>query len=328
MVREISPARDLKSYLALTRLLQREQPHVILTIGPKAGLIGGLAGATSNIATLIQTKWGLRLETERGSMRLLLAAAEWISGQLADWTFFDGRRAMVKAVELGLVPIQNARLIGNGSSNGIDTDRFSRSAANLASAEAFKQRLSIPRGARLLGFVGRICRDKGLAELNDLWQQLSGRQPELHLAVIGSNECKYANECRWLEQLKCLRNVHLTGPLSGMEAIYPALDVLVVPSHREGFSMVVLEGAAAEVPAVGFDVTGVSDAVVDGKTGLLAQFGNIESLLTNVEIYLRNEALRLAHGAAARKRVLTDFSREQIWECYHQALLEATNGKQ
>jgi glycosyltransferase involved in cell wall biosynthesis len=95
--------------------------------------------------------------------------------------------------------------------------------------------------------------------------------------------------------------------------MYPAMDVLVFPSRREGFPNVPLEAAAAGVPTVGYRVTGVEDAIVDGVTGTLVDVGNLDAMTSAVLRYLEDVAVRRQHGLAARARAIQSFSRERIW---------------
>ncbi len=92
--------------------------------------------------------------------------------------------------------------------------------------------------------------------------------------------------------------------------------------------MVILEAAAAGIPSVAFDVTGVRDAVVDGKTGLLATFGDDITLAEHCVRYLQNDQLRQSHGDFAQRRASADFRKCDLWRAYfdHYAGLAWENG--
>jgi hypothetical protein len=92
------------------------------------------------------------------------------------------------------------------------------------------------------------------------------------------------------------------------------MDVLALPSFREGFPIVPLEAAAAQIPTVTFKATGSVDAVIDGVTGIVVPLGDVNSLARALQRYLENDLLRFEHGRAGRKRALLHFRSEAVWE--------------
>jgi glycosyltransferase involved in cell wall biosynthesis len=93
-------------------------------------------------------------------------------------------------------------------------------------------------------------------------------------------------------------------------------DFLCLPSHREGFGMVILEAAACGIPSIGSDIYGIQDAIVHNKTGLLFEKSNPEYLSKSIKILTNNKQLRLKMGQNANKRVLENFSKEFVVKEY------------
>ena len=174
------------------------------------------------------------------------------------------------AIAEGLVDSGRIEVLGHGSINGVDAEgRFRPGPESDAARSAERARWGIPDDALVIGFVGRVVRDKGLAELADAWKGLRGQFPTAHLldrrprgiggpapprhhGGIAGGSARAPDGVRWD-----------TPPL------FAAMDVVVLPSYREGFGVVLLEGAAMALPVVGTDIPGGREALVDGITGLL-----------------------------------------------------------
>ena len=328
MRRSISPWHDLVSTLQLTHQLWRLKPEVVVTIGPKAGLLGGVASCIIGVPCRIQTKWGIRLETTTGLLRRVLTVADKIAGACAHLILCDSLSGKQRTAELGLAPAHKIRVVANGSANGINTKRFAINPANQAAASAFRAELGISSTAPLVGFVGRLNLDKGLIELREAWALIVAQRPDATLAIIGEDECKSTEEKLALAQLKQSLGVKILGPRTGVEGLFMAMDVFLMPSHREGFGVVVLEAAAMEVPTVGFNVTGMKDSVLNHTTGVLVELGDVKGLARATLTYLGDVQLKKQHGQKGRQRVEADFRPATVWRGYFETyrdLAEARN---
>jgi glycosyltransferase involved in cell wall biosynthesis len=191
-------------------------------------------------------------------------------------------------------------------------------------AVVVRERLAIPGDALVVGFVGRLVRDKGVVELADAFARLKERFPGLHLVMAGPFEERDAVSATVRRSLESDPAVHLLGAVDDPAPIYAASDVVALPTYREGFPNVPLEAAAMGVPVVATRVEGCVDAVVDGVTGTLVPPRDASALAGALATYLDSVTLRTAHGQAARARVETSFRSERIWEAllaeYDQAL--------
>jgi lipopolysaccharide/colanic/teichoic acid biosynthesis glycosyltransferase len=106
--------------------------------------------------------------------------------------------------------------------------------------------------------------------------------------------------------------------------VYRAIDLLCLPSYREGFPVTLLEAAAMQLPVVATDIPGCVDAVDDGVTGLLCAPRDADALRTALGTAMRSEELRRRMGRAARARVLEHFAQQPLWSQFHDEYRAAT----
>jgi glycosyltransferase involved in cell wall biosynthesis len=237
---------------------------------------------------------------------------ERISCSMASRVLCVSKSVRQMAIDERIVDAGSIEVPCNGSINGIDSNRFQppTQSARLAA----RSRFGIPLNATVIGFVGRIVRDKGIVDLVKAFSLLKKRTPDVRLLVVGAFE---PQDPIPVDAERLLRNdphIHLAGLVGDMPAAYASMDVLVLPSYREGLGLVTLEAAAMGLPAVATRIPGCIDAVVDGVTGTLVPARS-------------DPALRLAHGGAGRIRVIAEFRTESIWEATLQVYREILAGR-
>jgi glycosyltransferase involved in cell wall biosynthesis len=311
MAREIEPFRDLISLLRLLRLFRHLRPHIVNAGTPKAGLLGMLAARLAGVPIRIYTLRGLRLETCTGWKRHLLIAAERLACNCATSVVYVSHSLRSACEQHGLVNECKAIVIGKGSSNGVNAEHFSSPSAS--ELELLRANLRIPEGVPVIGFVGRLTRDKGIEELWDAFSECQERYPAARLLIVGDFESGDAVKADTITSLKAHRNVVITGFVSDASKYYWLMTVLAFPSHREGFPNVPLEAACVGIPAVGFEATGTIDAIQHGVTGTIVSLRDTRGLLDALETYLLDSSLRERHGQAAKLRALRDFAPTTIW---------------
>lgn len=312
LARDIAPVHDVRALAALVGLLRRLRPDLVDGSTPKAGLLAMIAAAAVRVPVRVHTLRGLRVETARGGRRGVLWAGHRIACDLAHKVICVGPSLRARAIELGVVSADKAIVLGPGSGNGVDVEAFAPGPLADAAGQQLRTELGIPALAPVVAFVGRLARDKGLAELVAAWPTIRAGSGA-HLVVAGGDDPTDPIEPSARAALTRGPAIHLLGERRDVLPVYAAASVLVLPSRREGFANVLLEAAAMRVPAVASDIPGCQDVVVDGVTGTLAPPGDAAALAAAVGAYLAAPELARAHGRAARERVVKHFRNEDVW---------------
>jgi glycosyltransferase involved in cell wall biosynthesis len=208
----------------------------------------------------------------------------------------------------GVLDGGHAGVLADGSVCGVDGERF-RPDANARAL--VRSELGVPDTAVLLLYLGRLNRDKGIADLAAAFVSLASRHPDLWLLLVGPDEEEMQARVRtacsaWLDR------VRFVGFTDQPVRFMAAADVFCLPSYREGFGSSVIEAAACGVPAVASRIYGLTDAVREGETGLLHPPGDTATLATQIERLVGDASLRRDMGGAARIRVLRDFSQARL----------------
>jgi glycosyltransferase involved in cell wall biosynthesis len=320
MHRGIAPLADMVSLLRLWRLLGRLKPDLVEFSTPKAGLLGTLAAKLRGVPRRVYMLRGLRLETSTGFKRHVLLAAERLASACAHVVLCNSESLRAEALALGVASVAKLHLLGEGSSNGVDMGRFAPGPSEV------RKRLGLPRDAPVVGYVGRLTRDKGLPELLEAFAAILREEPATRLLLVGwfdASEDALSNELR--ARIESQPHIHCTGFVESTAPYYRAMDLLVLPTWREGFPNVVLEAQATGIPVVTTVSTGSRDSVVPEVTGLLIPPGYPEAIREAVLKLLRDPKRRRRMGRAARIWVLEHYVDERVLgltAAYYKSLLE------
>ena len=323
MNREISPLADVVSLWRLWRLLRRIRPEITNSGNPKAGLLGGLAAVLAGVPCRIYTLHGLRLETTTGAKRQVLVWAEKIACKCAHRVICVSPSLRERAIDLGLVESAKTAVL---ACHGVEVERYAGTEENLARADGLRREMNLPKDSLVIGFVGRFTRDKGIPELMEAYRILRSDFPELRLLLVGDFE---DGDPVPLSVRTLIENDPLilrSGFVPDTSAYYQLMDVLVLPTRREGFGLVNIEAQAAGKPVVTTRATGATDSVQDGKTGLLVPVGDSSALASAIRSLLSDNAKRKEMGRRGQEWVTREFSRGKILAAltreYHNLMIE------
>ncbi|MCT1483497.1 glycosyltransferase family 4 protein [Staphylococcus hominis] len=309
MEREISLKNDLKSLINMIRLFKKEKPHIVNSGTPKAGLIGTLAAFITRRPVRIYTVRGLRLETVTGLKYKILHAMEKLAMFCATDIIAISESLKDKIVELGLEKKEHIKVLGHGSSNGINLDNFTKDKITIP--YELKEKLA---GHFVIGYVGRIVKDKGIHEIIEAFKIIQKNYKKVKLLIVGPIEKDDSISEEDYQYLQNNLNIIMTGHVNDTVNYYNHMDVLVFPTYREGFGNVSIEAQAVEVPVIVNNVTGAKDTLINNVTGYLVEKGNYNQIAQKLEFLIDNPAIKKQLGINGRENVESKFRNEIVWK--------------
>jgi len=306
--RDIAPLADLRAFLGLWRHFRAERYQLVHTLTPKAGLLGMLAAWLAGVPARLHTFQGEVWVTRRGALRWLLKNLDRLVARLATDLLVVSPSEREFLIAASLIPAAKSRVLNHGSIAGVDNERFKPDAGARA---ALRAELGIPADAPVFLFIGRIKRDKGVLDLARAYVELAREDAECRMLIIGPDEEGLLPEIKQVCTAYPTR-LHVAGFTDVPERYMAASDLLCLPSYREGFGVVIIEAAAAGVPAIGSRIYGITDAIVEGETGVLFEAGDIGQLAQGMRTLAGDADLRRRMGQRARERALRDFAQAQL----------------
>ena len=304
IVRPISPWADLRALLALYRLFRARRFDVVHSITPKAGLLAMLAAALAGVPSRLHSFTGQVWVTRSGAMRALLKNLDKLVARLANHVLVDSPSQREFLIAQGVVAADVSSVIARGSICGVDTARFH---PDTAARERVRRELSIPMDAIVFIYLGRINRDKGLLDLATAFAKIGHIHAGAHLLLVGPDEDKLG-AALVTAAADCAPRLHRVDFTDRPQDYFAAADVFCLPSYREGFGSTIIEAAAAGLPSIGSRIYGITDAIVEGETGLLFEAGDARQLAQSMLALAGDASLRRLMGQSAKERAVRDFS--------------------
>lgn len=301
--RRISIWRDLRALLLLYLYFRTVRPKIVHSVTPKAGLLAMAAAFFTGVPCRIHTFTGQVWATKRGSGRWILMNMDRLIAYFTTHVLVDSHSQRDFLAANHVVSQRKATVLGQGSISGVDLHRFKPDPEARAAVRA---ELGVLENTLLFLYIGRLNRDKGIPELLEAFALHLAKYPQTRLLLVGPDE-------EGLDPLIPLSGgVLRVGYTDRPERYMAAADVLVLPSHREGFGSTVIEAAACGLPAIASRIYGLTDAVVDGETGLLHQPGSVQDLASVMETLAHKSDLRERMGKSARNRASLCFDMDAV----------------
>ena len=314
MARGISPLQDLKSIVGLYRYVKKIKPDIIHTHTPKAGLIGMVVGSIANVPIKIHTIAGMPLESTTGFKRMVLIFVEKIIYKLADKIYPNSKGLNEFIIQNKLTSESKLKIIGNGSSNGINLSHFKETEEIKRQGIKIKVDLKLDPSDFVFLFIGRIVKDKGVEELLWAFDKISEKDEHAKLLILGRREddldpiSERSNEI-----LKENKNILFIGYQLDIRPYLSLGDTFVFPTYREGLPNVLLQACAFNLPIIATKVTGNTDIIENNKNGVLVEAKSGEALFKKMILFKEDKKLRDHFSEKARPFIEARYGQELVW---------------
>ena len=315
MTRKISPLQDIISVIRLINLIRVEKPMIIHTHTPKAGTLGMIAAWACSVPIRIHTVAGLPLLEEKRVKREVLGVVEKI-------TYFFATKIYPNSNGLEKIILQNKyckkeklKVLANGSSNGINTEYFSRAALVKSRVKKIVDKLYLSQNGFIFIYVGRIVKDKGINELVEAFRKLLSKYPNIKLLLVGPYENQLDPVTEQTSNfIKHCNNIIETGFQDDVRPYLTISDALVFPSYREGFPNVVMQAGAMGLPSIVTEINGCNEIIQDGVNGVIIPPKDIEALTNAMEGFITNTAKVDRLAGNARQMIVDRYEQKYVWE--------------
>jgi len=305
-----SPFKVIKNILELYRIFKKEKIDIIQYATSNAGLYASVAGFLAHVPIRVYCQWGISYGDYSGLKFKFYKFAEWLTCKLSTSVQPDSYANLNYAISEKLYPRQKGEVIYNGSATGVDLNKY-----NFDKRESWRQEIrskfNIPENAFVFGFVGRLAIEKGINELLEAFNGLDTKGQDVYLMLVGPEYNSALLNQQHLKQAQNNPKIIFVGSVPSAERYFASFDMLVLPSYREGFGMVVIEAAAVGTPTLVSRIKGPTDFVKDGSNGVIFEVKSAASLRQKMTEIISMPTSTFSNlGANAYKDASEKFSME------------------
>lgn len=315
MTREITPLQDMGSVWKLFRFFKKEKPLIVHTHTPKAGIAGMMAAKMAGVPIRLHTVAGLPLLEAKGIKRKILGYVEKVTFSCATKVYPNSGRIYEYLKENNYTSEEKLKVIGKGSSNGIDTAYFDPAKYPEKENIEIKKSLGIPENHLVFIFVGRLVRDKGINELVKAFEEINQEFPETTLLLVGPFESELDPlRKETIEKMDTHSKIIEVGYQNDVRPFLAIADVLTFPSYREGFPNVVMQAGAMGLPSIVSNINGCNEIIEEGINGSIVPVRNVEALCQSMKKMYIDDNFRKSLGQNSRRLIKDNYERKEIWK--------------
>lgn len=312
MERHISLFTDMVSLWRLIWVLRKERPTLVHSMTPKAGLLCMMAAWINRVPIRVHTFTGLVFPTATGLKRKILMTTDWLTCACATHIIPEGEGVKNDLIN-NRITKKPLKVLGYGNVMGVDMEKYSRRPDIMGKAKVIRKHIFT------FLYVGRIVKDKGINELCEAFDRLSGLA-EARLILVGPSEDSLDPISKKSREIIANNpNIESAGGKFGDEllAYYAAADCFVFPSYREGFPNTVLEAGAMGLPSIVTDINGSREIIKQGENGVIIPSQNAEALFDAMINIMRDKRGRERMAGNARKMIADRFEQGFVRKCLY-----------
>ncbi|CEN76506.1 group 1 glycosyl transferase [[Clostridium] sordellii] len=311
MKRGLDPMGSIKSIYSMIKIFRQNQFDIIQYSTPNASLYASIAAKLSGNKISLYHNMGFRYAGSTGIKRKILKYLEKITCLLSTEIQTVSFSNLEFGIKENLFKREKSRVIWNGSTGGVDLDKF-----DISKKLDWKNEIYIKHNISsekfIFGFVGRITKEKGINEILEAYKELCMNNNDTMLIMVGQEENVNSIEKKLYNWAKKNENILFIGHSNEVYKYLSAFNVLLLPSYREGFGNVVIESQAMGVPVIVSDIPGPTDAIKKNVTGLVVSKQNSKELLDKMEYVYINKKLCKNMGDNAHKYIKSKFDSKEL----------------
>ncbi|CAM3645342.1 glycosyltransferase family 4 protein [Flavobacterium gelidilacus] len=322
MTRQITPIKDLVSVYELYRFFKKEKPFIVHTHTPKAGTVGMLAAKLASVPNRLHTIAGLPLMEATGNKRKLLNFVEKITYSCATKIYPNSFGLQEVILAEKFCEPEKLKVLGNGSTNGIDTSVFDPEKYSLKENSISKEKLEILPSDFVFIFVGRLVGDKGINELVEAfgeleigdWRLETGVIKKVKLLLVGPLETELDPLLpETLKKIESNKNIITVGYQNDVRPYFAIADALVFPSYREGFPNVVMQAGAMGLPSIVSNINGCNEIIIEKHNGMIIPVKNTTAIFEAMKKMVEDVDFYNDLKQNSRKRIVENYEQQVVW---------------
>ena len=301
--RSISLFHDIAAFFITLFFFLKKRPNLSISFTPKIGFMVAIASFIARTPNRIHWFTGQIWAKKKGFVRMFYKLIDRLIFSLSHNVLIDSFSQRNFLIIEKIVLSNKSHVLHKGSVGGVDVIKFR---FNKQKRIRLRKQYSISKNTFVFLYLGRINKDKGIAELIEAFQKIK-KNLDILLIFVGTIE-----DTKLTHLLKNKKKILYFNYTNRPEDWFSTTDILCLPSHREGFGTVVIEAASCTVPTLCSNIYGLRDAVIDNKTGFFHEVGSIDDIKKKMLYIIKNKKLVKNYGISARKKILTDFEHSVV----------------